>query len=367
MIQLEEDDPRAVEAMIHFMYDHEYDSSGGHQGRISPMLFNVEVYRVADKYGVAALKKLSREKFDYAAKTCWDMDDFPHLITDVYSSSPCQELRETIAGVSRKHMEALLKKDNFLRVLNEAISQALTNRDDPNTVAGRLETVRQSLTTANGGPIVLRQRLQNIDQRITTIIQGLTNGDGGHIVLNDQLNAITQTLTSPEDPNTVAGRLEMVGRSLTTVDGNHISLHQCHNDTLERIGEAFLRLQTELRAGLVWLSTFSCPSFTQHSYYTSDTLIVLLALSTQGPPAALRPSHPFMTSIIREYQISLPLTSTYNKLTVSPILNHKLLGLILTNEARRRAERNPREFRIGEGRHIERKTKTPKNVPWTPV
>jgi hypothetical protein len=84
------------------------------------MICNVRVYRVADKYGVAALKQLAKEKFDHTTRTCWDMDDFPHVITDVYDTSQCQELRETIAHVSHKHMETLLKKDNFLRVLEEA-------------------------------------------------------------------------------------------------------------------------------------------------------------------------------------------------------------------------------------------------------
>ncbi|KAK5188259.1 hypothetical protein LTR47_011507 [Exophiala xenobiotica] len=118
-IDLMEDDPGAVEAMIRFMYENEYDSSGNSDGQVSPMLFDVRVYQVADKYGVRALKKMSKEKFGHATNICWGMDDFPHVITHVYSSSGCEELRETVARVSHEHIEILTAKDRFWRVLRE--------------------------------------------------------------------------------------------------------------------------------------------------------------------------------------------------------------------------------------------------------
>ncbi|KAL2810604.1 hypothetical protein BJX63DRAFT_434120 [Aspergillus granulosus] len=46
VIRLQDDDPRAIEAMIHFSYGFNYDSSGSGQGRTSPMLFNVKVYQI---------------------------------------------------------------------------------------------------------------------------------------------------------------------------------------------------------------------------------------------------------------------------------------------------------------------------------
>lgn len=119
VIELKEDDSAAVEAMVRFMYENEYDSSGNGEGCISPMLFNVMVYRLADKYGVTALKQLSKEKFGQATSICWGTDDFLHVITDVYGASECEELRDIIAHVSHEHVEALVKKDGFLRVLDE--------------------------------------------------------------------------------------------------------------------------------------------------------------------------------------------------------------------------------------------------------
>ena len=66
MIELKEEDSHAIKAMIHFMHGYDYDSSGNSRGRISPMLFNVKVYGVAEKYGIPTLKQLSKEKFNHA-------------------------------------------------------------------------------------------------------------------------------------------------------------------------------------------------------------------------------------------------------------------------------------------------------------
>jgi hypothetical protein len=77
------------------------------------------VYGVADEYGVSALKDLYKEKFDHATSICWSMDDFSHVISHVYNSAECEELRDTIAHISDKNIDILLTKDRFLRVLRE--------------------------------------------------------------------------------------------------------------------------------------------------------------------------------------------------------------------------------------------------------
>ncbi|KAI9776086.1 MAG: hypothetical protein M1839_000599 [Geoglossum umbratile] len=126
VIDLKEDDARVIEAMLHFFYRFNYDDSGDDQGPVSPMLFNTRVYGVADKYDVSSLKTLAKEKFDKAIKTCWDMDDFTHVITETYSSTPSADrgLRNLVAKVARKHIKALLERKEFRCVLEETISFA---------------------------------------------------------------------------------------------------------------------------------------------------------------------------------------------------------------------------------------------------
>lgn len=121
MIELKGDDPLVVEAMLQFMYTIDYDSGGNDQEPMSPMLFNVRVYSIAGKYDVMALKQRAKEKFTVAASTCWDMDDFAHVISEIYTSTPPEDrgLRDIVVEVTHPHIDVLLKKDDFRRVLEE--------------------------------------------------------------------------------------------------------------------------------------------------------------------------------------------------------------------------------------------------------
>ena len=109
--------------MIHLMYGFDYDSSGSDHSRVSPMLFNVNVYQVADKYGVPNLKERAKEKFEKIIETCWEMDDFPLTITEAYSSTPKTDrgLRDPFIRTALKHIEHLLKTEDFVQVLEETV------------------------------------------------------------------------------------------------------------------------------------------------------------------------------------------------------------------------------------------------------
>ncbi|KAL4973725.1 BTB/POZ domain protein [Aspergillus desertorum] len=126
IIRLEDDDPRAIEAMIHFMYGFNYDSSGSDQGRISPMLFNVKVYQIGDKYGIPNLKEQAKEKFAASIKTCWVMDDFPVAIASAYSTTPSSDrgLRDLLVSTCLEHILELLENEDFRQVLRETLGFA---------------------------------------------------------------------------------------------------------------------------------------------------------------------------------------------------------------------------------------------------
>ncbi|KAL3474861.1 BTB/POZ protein [Aspergillus californicus] len=126
VIQLKDDDPRAVEAMVHFLYGFNYDSSGSDQGRNSPMLFNVKVYQIGDKYGIPNLKAQAKEKFSVAIRTCWEMDDFPIAIASTYSTTASADrgLRDLLVSTSLEHINDLLKNDDFKQTLGETLGFA---------------------------------------------------------------------------------------------------------------------------------------------------------------------------------------------------------------------------------------------------
>lgn len=125
-VRLEGDDVSAVEAMLQFMYTFDYDASGGAEHSSSPMVFNVRVYSIADKYDVPALKSQAKQKFETTVETCWDMDDFPYAVAQVYNSTPSvdRDLRKVVVDVACKHINELLLKQGFRDVLEETVGFA---------------------------------------------------------------------------------------------------------------------------------------------------------------------------------------------------------------------------------------------------
>ena len=112
--------------MLNFMYLFDYGASGSDQARVSPMIFHVKVYSIADKYDVVALKSQAKEKFEKAAQSCWNMEDFPPAISEVYSSTPATDrgLRDLVVEIVCTHIDALLLRQDFRNVLEETIGFA---------------------------------------------------------------------------------------------------------------------------------------------------------------------------------------------------------------------------------------------------
>ena len=108
------------------MYRFNYDIGGNDQAPVSPMTFDARVYSIADKYEVLMLKSLAKEKFKQAVKTCWNMDDFPETLIEVYSSTPRTDrgLRDLVVEIVCKHIQALLEKQDFQTALDEIVGLA---------------------------------------------------------------------------------------------------------------------------------------------------------------------------------------------------------------------------------------------------
>lgn len=101
------------------MYGLDYDSSS--QGRTSPMLFASKVYVAADYYGIPELKEKAKAKFKVAVRACWNMNDFPIAIVEVYTRTLPMDrnLHNILANTAKDHFELLLQKDEFLCTLEQ--------------------------------------------------------------------------------------------------------------------------------------------------------------------------------------------------------------------------------------------------------
>ena len=112
--------------MIYFMYGFTYDSSAKDQDRFSPMLFNISVYQVGDKYNVPKLKSQARERFISGIETGWKSKDFPLAIADAYrKTAPTDRgLRDPIIKITLTHLDRLLQENGFKRILRQTVDFA---------------------------------------------------------------------------------------------------------------------------------------------------------------------------------------------------------------------------------------------------
>lgn len=133
MIELEEDDVLIIEAMLHFMYHFDYDddydgySSPIDHGPYLPMMFNVNMYTIADKYDIPSLKVAAKKKFGSAVKFYWRRSHLMvtnvlvEVISAVYNSTPTtnEGLRDVLAQVAHEQIEYLVDDDDFRHVLEQ--------------------------------------------------------------------------------------------------------------------------------------------------------------------------------------------------------------------------------------------------------
>ncbi|RSL38864.1 hypothetical protein CEP53_014516 [Fusarium sp. AF-6] len=116
-IEIKDFDASVVEAMLHFMYYFNYNNACG----TSTLVYDAQVYQIADKYDIPALKEHCKSKFSAAITTGWSLDDFPLAITVAYESTPSEDrgLRDLVVETSRKHIDKLLGNDSFCKLLRK--------------------------------------------------------------------------------------------------------------------------------------------------------------------------------------------------------------------------------------------------------
>ncbi|KAL9561936.1 hypothetical protein ACKAV7_013859 [Fusarium commune] len=106
-----------IEAMTLFLYCFDYESPADS----SAMMFHAEVYQIADKYGIEALKRLSATKFRASMDENWKTDDFPAAIALAYTTTPPEDrgLRDITVQVAFNNIGTLMSRDAFCETLSD--------------------------------------------------------------------------------------------------------------------------------------------------------------------------------------------------------------------------------------------------------
>ncbi|EWG55728.1 hypothetical protein FVEG_13679 [Fusarium verticillioides 7600] len=117
VIEIMDFDPAVVRAMTLFLYCFDYESPADS----SAMIFHAQVYQIADKYGIEALKRLSATKYRTSIDAGWEMDSFPDAIELAFTTTPPGDrgLRDIAVEVAFKRLGNLMAQDTFCGMMRD--------------------------------------------------------------------------------------------------------------------------------------------------------------------------------------------------------------------------------------------------------
>ncbi|KAK3712285.1 hypothetical protein LTR37_009147 [Vermiconidia calcicola] len=113
-ITLEDDQPCVVDAMLRYLYTFDYHYENQVKGvKAAPMVFDVFVHIIADKYDIPALMKLAESKYAEHVQNVWQTDAFAESIREVYTGAADRDgqLRKTIIETFTRHAQELYHED----------------------------------------------------------------------------------------------------------------------------------------------------------------------------------------------------------------------------------------------------------------
>lgn len=83
VIWLNGDEPSVVEAMLYYLYHFNFVDSDFAPATIPPIVFNVRVHSIADKYDIPDLGKLAADKFLVRCRAEWKTAEFAKAVEEV--------------------------------------------------------------------------------------------------------------------------------------------------------------------------------------------------------------------------------------------------------------------------------------------
>ncbi|KAL1646537.1 hypothetical protein SLS58_003123 [Diplodia intermedia] len=126
-VDLFEDKPAAIRAMLEYMYGGEYDE-GDRDSEVEmreSLQLHVDVYVIADKYHVNqnGLATLACKRIDDFFKAYWMvmMEDFPALMDEIYTKTRDNDriLRPLVVDIAARHYAYLKDRSDFSAAANE--------------------------------------------------------------------------------------------------------------------------------------------------------------------------------------------------------------------------------------------------------
>ncbi|KAE9984457.1 hypothetical protein EG328_008756 [Venturia inaequalis] len=111
-IDLSEQDPEAVEALLEYLYKCDYTRLT--KDNASALVLHVHVYQLADMYDIAELKDVAARLFKETAEKDWELPAFLLAIQEIYLNpeDDAKTLRKLVVNEAIQHLETLLQDDD---------------------------------------------------------------------------------------------------------------------------------------------------------------------------------------------------------------------------------------------------------------
>ncbi|RDI83877.1 hypothetical protein Vi05172_g6279 [Venturia inaequalis] len=108
-IDLSDDDPLAVEAVLRFVYQGSYSSLA--KGNKDAMILHARVYNLAEMYAIKSLKTMAATELEKLAETDFKLPALPLAIKEIYENCQVDDktLRDIVVRVVLSNYDSLLK------------------------------------------------------------------------------------------------------------------------------------------------------------------------------------------------------------------------------------------------------------------
>ena len=152
-MELQDDDPEVVKAMMYYIYHFDYSYPQTEPNSIPRIVFDVYMHTIADKYDIDGLMKVAATKFTARTKSEWKTPGFAEAINEVYTvaADPYRELRDAIVEVCSKKAKDISTEDFGASIRDAANSLPSFGGDMFNRLAGRPSSLENEARYRCGG------------------------------------------------------------------------------------------------------------------------------------------------------------------------------------------------------------------------
>ncbi|KAL8967638.1 MAG: hypothetical protein Q9183_002821 [Haloplaca sp. 2 TL-2023] len=124
-IELKEEDPNMVDALVDYLYCFDYTDGRQIQSTVqssgsNTLSINANMYIIGDKYNLRDLKTLAKQKFQTALSSSWNKENLPDVIRTIYDNtlSSDRALRDCLIPILESQKTVLRAREAFMQLVS---------------------------------------------------------------------------------------------------------------------------------------------------------------------------------------------------------------------------------------------------------